>query len=224
MYALFTIGLSGIVVGASGQVVPAKAVSATNLSVNSRSLDAIIKKPQPQIEAQPVIRQEPAFQAAAIGLPASVPSKISIPAINVASSFIQVGKDSRNKVEVPTGNDFEKAAWYKYSVTPGEIGSSVVLGHVDSAFTGPSIFFNLGALKPNDVIIIDRADGSTVKFEVDSIKEYSKDVFPTDEVYGDTTESTLKLVTCSGAFDRASGDYQNNLVVFASRTDVQAKL
>ena len=40
-----------------------------------------------------------------------------------------------------------EAAWYKYSVTPGQIGTAVIEGHVDS-YQGPAVFFRLGALKP----------------------------------------------------------------------------
>ena len=44
--------------------------------------------------------------------------------------------------------------------------------------------------------------------------EAAKDAFPTGAVYG-PAGPTLRLVTCTGAFDRASRHYMSNLIVYA---------
>lgn len=146
---------------------------------------------------------------------ASEPKRLRIPALQLESDVSQVAKNEDGTVEVPKGANYDTAAWYKFSPTPGEIGSSVILGHVDSVESGPSVFFNFGKLKPNDEILIDRADGSTAVFRVDRIQQYSRDAFPTAEVYGNTAKSTLKLVTCGGEFDGDRGEYKDNVIVFA---------
>jgi hypothetical protein len=39
---------------------------------------------------------------------------------------------------------------------------------------------------------------------------------PYEAVFGIEPEPALRLITCGGAFDRESGDYTENLVVFAT--------
>ena len=92
----------------------------------------------------------------------------------------------------------------------------MLLGHVDSAKWGPAVFYELGNLDPGDLITIGRADGSSVRFRVDRVISASKDAFPTDEVYGNTADPELRLITCGGDFDSAAHSYINNIIVFAS--------
>jgi hypothetical protein len=96
------------------------------------------------------------------------------------------------------------------------LGPAIVLGHVDSAENGPSVFFRLGELRAGDIVRIDRADGSTALFAVDEVHSYAKDDFPTEVVYGDIDHAGLRILTCGGAFDDSTGHYLNNIVVFAS--------
>lgn len=91
----------------------------------------------------------------------------------------------------------------------------MIVGHVDSARNGPSVFFRLGALQAKDLVQIRRADGSIVTFAVDSVRSYPKSAFPTQLVYGPTTYPALRLITCGGDFDRKTGHYEQNIVVLA---------
>jgi sortase (surface protein transpeptidase) len=92
----------------------------------------------------------------------------------------------------------------------------VLNGHVDS-LTGPAVFFRLRALRVGDEVVVALSDGRSVRFLVDRVEEYDKAAFPTQAVYGPTTDPVLRLVTCGGLFDRESGHYIENVVVFASR-------
>jgi sortase (surface protein transpeptidase) len=109
----------------------------------------------------------------------------------------------------------DEAAWYKNSVTPGQIGTAVIEGHVDSE-VGPAVFFRLGALHPGDHIDVALADGMTAVFRVTGVREYAKIDFPTEMIYGHTNYASLRLVTCGGTFDKATGHYLSSVVVFAS--------
>jgi sortase (surface protein transpeptidase) len=122
---------------------------------------------------------------------------------------------------VPKGPNIDKAAWYENSVTPGQTGPSVIEGHVDTV-DGPSVFFNLGDLRPDDTIKVTRADDKVAIFTVDAVRAYeSKAEFPTTAVYGgDLSTPTLRLITCSN-FDDSIGHYLGNTVVFAHLTDVR---
>lgn len=151
-------------------------------------------------------------------LPHAVPTRLEAPAIGVDSPVISVGKTPAGGMEVPQGADFDKAAWYRYSPAPGQYGASVIVGHVDSyASQSGSVFYNLSKLKVGNTVRVSRADGTTVTFIVRAIRDYGSEGLPNDIIYGPVSEAAeLRLITCSGAFDQASGQYERNTVVFAS--------
>lgn len=150
------------------------------------------------------------------GMPASPPVSISIPAIGVSSVVNDVGLNPDGTIQVPQpGPLYDQAAWFRGSPTPGEAGPSVILGHIDSARDGPSVFFDLGDLKPGQQVRVDRADQTATIFEIDAVKSYPKADFPQQTVYGYTAQPSLRLITCSGSFDPGTRQYRDNTVVFA---------
>jgi hypothetical protein len=134
-----------------------------------------------------------------------------MPAIHASSALVPLQLQDDGALAVPT--DPAVAGWWSGGAAPGDSGPAVIVGHVDS-LRGPAVFYRLSALRPGDTIAISRADGSTVRFAVDALRQYPKNAFPTDLVYGPTTEPTLRLVTCGGGFTHQSG-YADDLVVFA---------
>ena len=146
----------------------------------------------------------------------SSPVSVAIPAIGVRSPLLRLGLNPDGTMAVPDlATSADEAAWYEYSVTPGQIGTAVIEGHVDSE-VGPAVFFRLGALHPGDHIDVALADGMTAVFRVTGVREYTKIDFPTEMIYGPTHYSSLRLVTCGGTFDYATGHYLSSVVVFAS--------
>jgi sortase (surface protein transpeptidase) len=145
-----------------------------------------------------------------------VPVRLEIPRIGVSTGLQRLGRDGHGAVEVPNGpGKWEQAGWYAAGTRPGDPGSAVILGHVDSK-RGPAVFFRLRELRPGDDVTVTRADGSAVHFSVDRTEQYPKRRFPTDDVYYPTLTPQLRLVTCGGAFDRAWGHYRSNVIVFAT--------
>lgn len=150
-------------------------------------------------------------------LPPSNPMKIEIPAIGVHSVVQHLGLNADGTLEVPApGPRYDEPAWYRHSPTPGALGPSIISGHVDSAKKGPSVFFDLGDLEPGDSVMVTREDGIVANFEVEKVRRYPKDDFPTQLVYGNTDNAALRLITCGGTFDRSSGHYTDNVIVFGS--------
>jgi hypothetical protein len=146
----------------------------------------------------------------------SAPVSVAIPAIGVRSPLLRLGLNPDGTIQVPDiATSADEAAWYKYSVTPGQIGAAVIEGHVDSQ-VGPAVFFRLGALHPGDRIDVTLADAMTAVFRVTGVREYTKDNFPTKMIYGATNYASLRVVTCGGTFDYATGHYLGSVVVFAS--------
>jgi sortase family protein len=140
------------------------------------------------------------------------PVRIQIPAIGVDAPIVPLGLNPDRTLEVPT--DFADTGWWTGGPRPGERGPAVIVGHVDS-HTGPAVFFRVGELQAGATIIVTRRDGSRARFSVLGSERYAKAHFPTARVYGPTRGATLRLITCSGTFDRASGHYLDNTVVYA---------
>ena len=151
----------------------------------------------------------------------SPPVSVEIPAIGVRSKLLHLGKNANGTIAVPSLTArVSRAAWYKYSPTPGQIGASVIEGHVDT-YQGPAVFFRLGALRPGDRIVVHLADGVTAIFRVTGVREYLKSRFPAKAIYGATKYAALHLITCGGAFDYETHHYLSSTVVFASLTSAR---
>lgn len=148
----------------------------------------------------------------------SPPVSVEIPAIGVDSKLLHLGKNANGTIAVPSLTaPVSRAAWYKYSPTPGQVGASVIEGHVDT-YQGPAVFFRLGALRPGDRIVVHLADGVTAIFRVTGVREYLKSRFPAKAIYGKTNYAALHLITCGGAFNYVTHHYLSSTVVFASLT------
>ncbi|MGV8977115.1 MAG: class F sortase [Cellulomonas sp.] len=163
----------------------------------------------------PAVTSEPAAPVVDLGtiLPASIPVALDIPSIGVHSTTLvplNVGADG--VLAAPT--DFARPGWYEGGPTPGQLGPAIIAGHVDGP-TGPAIFYRLGQLTPGAQVTITRQDSSVATFTIDTVASYAKSAFPTDLVYGNTTNrAELRLITCGGAFDHKTGHYVDNIIAF----------
>ena len=143
----------------------------------------------------------------------SAPVRLQIPKINLDTTFVPpLGLNPDKTVTVP--DSYEEVGWYKGGATPGEIGPAVILGHVDS-YEGPAIFYSLGQLAKGDEVEVTRADGSTALFVVTDTERVPQDAFPTQKVYGDVDFAGLRLVTCTGIYNKGQLRYSHNLIVYA---------
>ncbi|MFJ2949486.1 class F sortase [Streptomyces sp. NPDC087226] len=162
----------------------------------------------------------PAASAPAAGEPAgprlarSEPTRLLIPAIGVDAPFTDLAIDAKGRLEPPPAHDTNLVGWYAKGVSPGERGTAIIAGHVDTA-TSAAVFVRLGELEKGDRFRVLRADGSKATFVVDETESFAKDDFPNERVYADTPDAQVRLITCSGSYDHAVRDYTENLVVFA---------
>jgi hypothetical protein len=148
------------------------------------------------------------------GTPA--PVRLEIARIRVSTGLQRLGRDRHGAVDVPSGpHKWDTAGWYAAGTRPGDPGSAVILGHVDST-AGPAVFYRLDELRRGDRVEVVRADGSRVTFAVQRVEEYPKARFPTADVYYPTLTPMLRLVTCGGTFDRKVHHYLDNVIVFAT--------
>jgi hypothetical protein len=168
--------------------------------------------PPPASVAAPVVESaEPIVP----GMARSVPTKILIKSVWINANIDQVGLAKDGTLETPSYERANNAAWYRFGPSPGETGPAVIVGHVDSK-TERAVFFELRRVKPGATIEVSRADGTKALFKVDSVEQFPKSAFPTERVYGPTHKPTLRLVTCGGRYNRATEDYPDNIIVFAT--------
>jgi hypothetical protein len=142
-----------------------------------------------------------------------LPVRVDIPGIGVTSFLERLDRARDGTVQVP--RRWDVPGWYAAGPRPGDPGSAVILGHVDSR-RGPAVFYRLRELGRGDEVRVTRDDGSRVRFVVQRTAHYEKRLFPTQDVYYPTLNSTLRLVTCAGQFDRTTGHYRSNIIVFAT--------
>ncbi len=155
-------------------------------------------------------------RAAPVGpvLPRSKPTRLRIPQLFLDAPFTELGLTPAGALEAPAPDDKNLVGWYRGGASPGQRGSAVVAGHVDTK-VGPAVFLMLHLLTPGSTVEITREDGIVASFVVDSTQTFPKNAFPDAQVYADTPRAELRLITCGGAYDRKLKDYTENVVVFA---------
>ncbi len=155
----------------------------------------------------------PAATTAAVpGLDVATPARVRVARLKIDASLQPLDLGKGGELVPP---DYGRAGWYEAGPEPGEIGRAVIAGHVDSK-TGPDVFAALKGARPGDRIRVILRDRSVVTFVVQSVEVHPRNRFPTARVYGSNgKQAELRLVTCTGKYDRARGGYQDNVVVFA---------
>lgn len=161
--------------------------------------------PAPAAASSPVVVMAP-----------STPVRVVVASIGVDSELMALGLEDDGTMEVPPGAF--PAGWFTGAPTPGELGPAVIVGHIDWV-TGPGVFHQLASLEVGEEIRVERSDGTTAVFRATEVSLYEKDAFPTDLVYGDIDHAGLRLISCGGTFNRSTGHYESNVVVYAELTD-----
>ena len=196
---------------AAGAVPAPDLISSPGAGNSERAATAVTHHAVPRPTHHASTPRKPAARAVRALAPAQ-PVSIDVPAIGVHSSLVHLGLNSDNTVQVP--QDYRRAGWYDHSPTPGQVGPSVILGHIDS-YKGPGVFYRLADLRPGNIITVHRKSGAPATFRVDAVREYPKAHFPSSRVYGPIGYAGLRLISCGGSFDNAIRSYNDNIVVYA---------
>jgi sortase (surface protein transpeptidase) len=166
--------------------------------------------------AAPLMPKREALPAEGISAyPRIVPTNVIIPAIGVSATVIPEGLDSTGALETPPLSEQNVTGWWDGGAAPGQDGPAVIVGHVDSAAAGPLVFWNLDKMVAGESIEVEPGN---LWFTVTGTQEVGKTAFPTQAVYGPTAGPTLRLITCGGAFDSATGHYVDNFIVYATQS------
>lgn len=174
-------------------------VARRRTSTASRPAELVTMRPPAQIDA--------AVRARDVR-----PVRLVVPGAGVDTRLVPLGLLPDGAMEVPA--DATVAGWYSPGPAPGEPGPAVLAGHVDSKH-GPGVFFHLDELMPGDPITVERQDGAQYVFTVTAVEQHPKEALPVDRIWATSDQPLLRLVTCGGVFDRKTGHYTDNVVVFA---------
>jgi LPXTG-site transpeptidase (sortase) family protein len=195
---------------------PFVAAPSATVSAASPALPALTPTPTPKPTPKPT--PAPSVVAAPV-VARSAPLRLRIPAIKLSVPLSELGLNADGTVEVPT--NFNEPGWFHLGPSPGQLGSSVILGHVHSS-RGPSVFWNLGKLRLGDRVIVSLRDGVVAQFAVTRVAAYPKQDFPSHLVYGPQGITALNLVTCGGVYDKKNHRFLSNVVVYTSLVSTTA--
>lgn len=153
-------------------------------------------------------------QASATKTSVPRPEKIEIPSINASGDIsTALGLNPDGSMETPLVEFPELGGYFRFAPLPGLVGPAVVIAHVDGNHK-EGLFFRLKNVKNGDLVKITRTDGSVLTFKIYDTKQVSKSAFPADSVYANTAGPEIRLVTCTGQFDREARSYVDNFIAF----------
>ncbi|MFI7452015.1 class F sortase [Nonomuraea sp. NPDC049714] len=180
-----------------------------NVPLTPARLDA-----PPPLAAAPVVAAIPPAKTKAAKAKAK-PLRIRIPKIKVNAPVGTVTVSKTGVLGTPPLSKPNLTGWYRHSPLPGELGPSVINGHVNTK-KGAAVFKRLSELAKGDRIYVYRSDGKVTRFTVSGIEQVGKKTFPTARVYGNTANSQLRLITCGGIYNKSAHSYTDNIIVYAT--------
>lgn len=149
--------------------------------------------------------------AQAVTLP--TPVGIDVPGANISTNVVNIGIDPDGTMQVPPTP--QVVGWYSMSARPGQIGNTVMAGHVDWG-QNTAVFWGLKDLQPGDPILVHGSDGRTYTYLVQWNRTYDTDSAPLQDLIGGSTDTAeITLITCDGVFDHTAHEYLSRRFVRA---------
>lgn len=145
------------------------------------------------------------------------PNRIEIPKIKANAPIVPVGTTPDGELDVPLNP--MTVGWWHYGAKPGAaVGTAILAGHINYAgVTGAMAA--IGRLNPGDAVYVfgqQNADARhEVKFRVTGVRTYHKTRLPYKSIFDQKSIGRIAIVTCGGPFDASTGNYLDNIVVFA---------
>jgi len=140
------------------------------------------------------------------------PVRLQVPSLGVDARVRPVRAEPGGSLDLPA--DPRDVGWWADGAAAGATDGTVVLaGHVDDASRGPGALARLRDARPGAAVVLGTAGGSRT-YVVTGRRSYPKQRLPS-AVFTPAGPARLVLITCTGAFDPATGSYADNLVVYA---------
>lgn len=139
------------------------------------------------------------------------PTHVGIAALGVDAEVEVVTTNSDGVLEPPS--NVSNLGWWAPGASPAGPGSTVITGHVDSRDQGKGALYDLREIPIGSSIEVS-TDYGEFGYIVTSRTAYAKTDLPKD-LFSVSGIRRLVLITCGGAFDADTGDYEENVVVTA---------
>jgi len=142
------------------------------------------------------------------------PVRLLIPAIGVDAAIQSVGLSWTGNGTMGVPTNFTDVAWYNPGPLPGMPGSAVIDGHLDGKKVAKAVFYDLGNLKPGDIVNVLDGNGKMWRFSVINNRTYDYNATTSDVFSGDASKARLNLITCAGDWIKNQKLYDKRIVVF----------
>lgn len=144
------------------------------------------------------------------------PLDLVIPTLNLEALIQTVGVDQNGRMGLPT--NFVDVGWYKYGPRPGERGSAVIAGHLDTTIDDKAVFAKLSDLKKDDDVFVFDKTAKKIHFRVTKKEVYDDTKAPLEKIFDQgVLTARLNLVTCDGVWSTTTQNYSERLVVYSER-------
>ena len=152
-------------------------------------------------------------EAAAAQEPWGVPPvRLAIPRLGVEAEVAPVNYDQDGLMDVPPDPDM--VAWFEYGPGMGVGGNAIFAAHVDWGGR-PRVFYRLAALEPGDAVLVIDTQGRGFQYVVQSNEIYDAQGAPVEEIFAQTIDPIITLITCGGRYNPATREYLDRIVVVA---------
>lgn len=161
------------------------------------------------IGAMPAVSEAAAYGADEQGL---TPHRLHVVAAGVDAAVVPVTAAPDGELGVP--DDPRQVGWWAGGAAAGSARGTVVIdGHVDTKEAGPGALYRVETLTPGEQVTLDTDSGAR-GYRVAAREVYSKGSLPTS-LFSTDGPPRLALITCGGPFNRETGRYRYNVVVYA---------
>ncbi len=152
------------------------------------------------------------------------PMRLLIPRIGLNAGILALGPAANGAMQAPQHGGphdpvWGEVYWWKVGTIPGQIGNSVIAGHVNRPDGSASTFTHLDNLRVGDSIEVQAAGGQTFIFRVTEKATPSAYVRSSNDptmgrIFGPALAPHLNLLTCWGQWD--GKEYNQRLVIYST--------
>ena len=166
---------------------------------------------------EPYNLDEPLFEAPTEEYLTSLPVRMRIPALSLDYEIFGTGADESGTMQIVPALSI--ISWFKLSSIPGNRGNAIFGGH--NSWGGVrSRIFTLDSLSVGDEMTIDYADGTSLRFLLESVFVYELRTAPAHLIMSVMGEPRVTLITCKGPFNTVTGTSDNRIVAIFKEESV----
>ena len=180
------------------------------------------------LSPRPTAPRTPAYSPTAVSDQPGVPVRVIVADHHVQSPVSADRLNTDGSLHVPV--DPRAVSWSSQDVAPGASHGTVILvGHVNYGGVAGA-FFDLADYRVGQIITLVLADSRRMTYAVaappievnkDELGPRRQELFDQSQSYGlagGSTSGRLLLLSCGGAFDNRTGQYESNIFVYALPT------